>query len=73
MHDPCAVLAVTRPELFTFGARQVDVETEGGLTRGMTVVDERPGTDAVPNCDVAFSIDAAAALELIGDTVCSYG
>ena len=72
MHDPCAVLAVSRPELFNFGARHVDVETDGGLTRGMTVVDERPGTDAVPNCEVAYGIDAPAALELVVDAVCSY-
>ena len=72
MHDPCAVLAVTHPELFTFGARHVAVETTGEFTRGMTVADERPGTDAAPNCVVAYSIDAAAALELIIDAVCSY-
>ncbi len=73
MHDPCAVLAVTRPDLFTFGVRHVDVETEGSLTRGMTVVDERPGTDASPNCEVAYSLNADAALALIVDAVCSYG
>ena len=73
MHDPCAVLAVTHPGLFTFGTRHVAVETSGDLTRGMTVADERPGTDAVPNCEVAYSIDSAAALELIVDAVCSYG
>ncbi|WP_420609085.1 nucleoside hydrolase [Candidatus Poriferisodalis sp.] len=73
MHDPCAVLAVTHPELFTFGARHVDVETSGDLTRGMTVADERPGTGATPNCEVAYSIDAAPALELIVDAVGSYG
>lgn len=72
MHDPCAVLAVTHPELFSFRARHVDVETNGELTRGMTVADERPGADATPNCEVAYSIDAAAALELIVDAVCSY-
>lgn len=73
MHDPCAVLAVTHPELFAFGARHVDVETSGDLTRGMTVADERPGTGATPNCEVAYSIDAAPALELIVNAVCSYG
>ncbi len=73
MHDPCAVLAVTHPELFAFGTRHVDVETSGDLTRGMTVADERPGTDATPNCEVAYSIDAAPALELIVGAVCSYG
>ena len=73
MHDPCAVLAVTHPELFAFGNRRVDVETTGKLTRGMTVADERPGTDAVPNCEVAYSIDAAPALELVIDAIRSYG
>lgn len=72
MHDPCAVLAVTHPELFAFGARHVDVETAGDLTRGMTVADERPGTDATPNCEVAYSIDAEPALKLIVGAVCSY-
>ena len=72
LHDPCAVLAVTHPDLFEFGARHVGVETEGGLTRGMTVVDERPGTEATPNCEVAYRIDAEAALGLIVDAVCSY-
>ncbi|MDE0496571.1 MAG: nucleoside hydrolase [Acidimicrobiaceae bacterium] len=73
MHDPCAVLAVTHPELFAFDNRHVNVETTGKLTRGMTVADERPGTDAVPNCEVAYSIDAAPALELIIDAIRSYG
>lgn len=73
MHDPCAVLAVTHPDLFTFGTRHVDVETSGDLTRGMTVADERPGTVATPNCEVAVSIDAEPALDLVIDAVCSYG
>ncbi len=72
LHDPCAVLAVTHPDLFDFGARRVDVETSGELTRGMTVADERPGTEAAPNCEVAYRIDAEAALELVVDAVCSY-
>ncbi|WP_419553616.1 nucleoside hydrolase [Candidatus Poriferisodalis sp.] len=72
LHDPCAVLAVTLPALFEFGARHVEVETAGELTRGMTVADERPGTDADPNCEIAYRIDADAAMELIVDAVCSY-
>ena len=72
LHDPCAVLAVTHPELFEFGARHVDVETSGEHTRGMTIADERPGTEATPNCEVAYRIDAEAALELVVDAVRSY-
>lgn len=42
LHDPCAVLAVTHPEVVTSELRRVDVELDGRLTRGMTVVDQRP-------------------------------
>ena len=66
LHDPCAVLAVTHPELFEFAPRAVGVEVEGALTRGMTVVDERPGRlGAPPNAQVAYRIDAARAMALV--------
>ncbi len=41
LFDPCAVLAVTRPELFVMKRRNVVVETDGRYTRGMTVADLR--------------------------------
>jgi inosine-uridine nucleoside N-ribohydrolase len=68
LHDPCAVLAVTHPELFEFRRRPVAVELEGALTRGMTVVDERfsgrdSGHDRKPAADVAYRIDAASAMD----------
>ena len=66
LHDPCAVLAVTHPELFEFAPRAVAVELAGSLTRGMTVVDERPGgLGAPPNAQVAYRIDAPRAMELV--------
>ena len=43
IHDATAVMAVVAPELFRGATRPVDVELSGTLTRGMTVVDERPG------------------------------
>lgn len=73
LHDPCAVMAITHPELFEFSARHVAVETEGSLTVGMTVVDERPGADNAPNCEVADRIKAAAAMSLVLDAVTSFG
>ena len=42
LHDPCAVLAVTHPDVVSSELRRVDVELIGRLTRGMTVVDRRP-------------------------------
>jgi inosine-uridine nucleoside N-ribohydrolase len=66
LHDPCAVLAVTHPELFVFGNHRVDVEVDGALTRGMTVIDRRVARGPV---EVAWEIDAERALTLIGDAV----
>jgi inosine-uridine nucleoside N-ribohydrolase len=66
LHDPCAVLAITHPELFEFVDRHVVVETRGRHTRGMTVVDHRSTTWVQPpNCKVAMSIDTDAAKEVL--------
>ncbi len=42
LHDPCAVLAVSHPDVVEHVMRTVSVELNGALTRGMTVVDQRP-------------------------------
>lgn len=66
LHDPCAILALTHPELIEFAPRHVDVELYGSLTRGMTVVDSRQVRDAAPpNAQVGLTIDAARATELL--------
>src|SRR5690606_5864321 len=66
LHDPCAVLAVTDPHLFTTSRRRVEVETTSELTRGMTVVDRRTGRMAgEPNATVLETIDAEAAFDLV--------
>jgi len=58
LHDPCAVLAVTQPELFASEERHVEVELAGTLTRGMTVVDRRDGgRGAAPNTEVLTDLD----------------
>ena len=65
LHDPCAVFAVTHPELIRTEARAVGVETEGALTRGMTVVDQRVSRRRDPeNVRVAYGIDAEGAWDL---------
>lgn len=64
MHDPCAVLAVTHPELFTFEELRIDIETTGELTRGMSVVDTRPNGEP-PNVNVGIEAEGDALVELI--------
>ena len=66
LHDPCAVLAVTHPELLEFEPRSVRIELKGELTRGMTVVDQRATRRRDdPNVEVAFHIDAERAMRLV--------
>ena len=70
VHDPCAVLAVTHPELFTFEGRPVHVELTGTHTRGMTLVDERePRISEAGNCRVAYGVDADEVIALIMQAV----
>lgn len=69
LHDPCAVLAVTDPQLFGSSRRQVAVETTGKLTRGMMVVDRRPGSAAEPNALLLDTIDDEAAFGLLREAV----
>jgi inosine-uridine nucleoside N-ribohydrolase len=69
MHDPCAVLALTHPELFGSEPLEVHVETEGE-NRGMTVADLRrfPGV-AQPNVLVHRSIRAEDALTCLTEAM----
>ncbi len=66
LHDPCAVLAVTHPDLFEFTNHRVRIELHGTHTRGMTVIDRRVARGPV---EVAWRVDAPRALRLIGDAV----
>ncbi|MEX2627877.1 MAG: nucleoside hydrolase [Ilumatobacteraceae bacterium] len=70
VHDPLAVLALSRPELFEQARRHVAVETHGELTRGMTVIDQRTLVDRpAPNCDVVMGVDADAAWQVVVDAI----
>lgn len=73
LHDPCAVLAVTHPELLQGTRFPVQVETSGRLTRGMTVVDRRPWISPEnANCLLLEHLDHEAAMQVFLDTVASY-
>lgn len=73
VHDPCAVLALTHPELFAIEHRHVTIETVGVLTRGMTVIDRRELRERpAANCDVLTGIDADAAWDVIAAAIGSF-
>ena len=70
VHDPCAVMALTHPQLFTRRRAHVEIEMHGRLTAGMTVIDQRDLKE-VPdaNCDWLTGIDAAAGWQVIVEAI----
>lgn len=73
IHDACAVVAVTRPDLFSGALHPVEVELQGTHTRGMTVVDARAQFDGDPSVNVLSSVDASAVIDVIVEAVTSLG
>jgi inosine-uridine nucleoside N-ribohydrolase len=69
LHDPLAVAVARDPTLVRVERLHVAVETDGVLTRGMTVADRRGRPAARPNVDVALHVDAGRALALIEETL----
>ena len=69
-----AVMAVVAPELFSGIDAPVEVEVAGPLTRGMTVVDQRPGGragegPAAANARVLLDADEQAIVDGIVDAI----
>ena len=63
LHDPLAVAAALRPELFTMLETRVQVETEGIWTEGMTVAELRARRPCPhPNARVCVEVQAEAIL-----------
>jgi inosine-uridine nucleoside N-ribohydrolase len=60
LQDVLGLLALTQPPLVQTKPAVCDVETRGELTRGMTVLDNRWGTTAKPNIDLATGVDVQA-------------
>jgi inosine-uridine nucleoside N-ribohydrolase len=66
LKDVLGVVAVALPSALQSKPMQVDVETRGELTRGMTVFDQRHWLHRPTNVDVATSVDHRAVREYIG-------
>ena len=63
--EAVAVAAAIHPELLTTEPFPCDVETEGALTHGATVIDRRRLTHDRPNMDVVVDLDVAGAVDCI--------
>ncbi|WP_116644529.1 nucleoside hydrolase [Salinivibrio sp. HTSP] len=60
------------PELFECESVWMDVETQGALTTGMTVVDRYHVTGNLANTEVAMAVDRAGFLNLLCDCLRQY-
>ena len=57
MYDPCAVVALTHPEVFTSKDLYVQIDTQGEYTRGATVPDNFGLLKMKPNCKCLLDVD----------------
>lgn len=69
LKDVVGTTAVALPAAVSSEPQIVDVETKGELTRGMTVIDARPGATGSPNLRVAASLALADVREYILKTL----
>lgn len=60
MYDPLAAYYLINPKAFKTTPMDIKIETQGELTRGMTVADKRTWGDKNPNINVATSVDKEA-------------
>ena len=60
MHDPCAVMALIHPEVFTMRDYYVQIETNGEYCRGATVADWYGTLGKKPNVTAIVDVDRDA-------------
>lgn len=73
MHDPCAVMALLHPEVFTIKPMYVQVETQGEYCRGCTVGDRLGTTGHAPNADCILDVDRKRFADLLVEAMKFYG
>lgn len=65
LHDPCAIGYLLRPDLFEGKRYHVDIETQGNITRGMTLADIRPVPAKEANVFVLLDIKRKEFIEYV--------
>jgi purine nucleosidase/pyrimidine-specific ribonucleoside hydrolase len=73
LHDPLAMAVALDPSLVTFEPACVEVECEGKLTRGLTLMDRREipsHRKRAPTCRVAVEVDAERVLAMVLERLC---
>jgi inosine-uridine nucleoside N-ribohydrolase len=69
LKDVLGIVAVSLPQALTTKPMAVDVEIMGELTRGMIVIDRRPGRNPRPNVEMALKVDLQEVRNYIEQTL----
>lgn len=73
MHDPCAVMTLWHPEIFTTKDYYVAIETEGEYCRGATVADQFGVTGHAPNATCVMGVDRERFVAYMIEAMRNYG
>lgn len=65
VHDPCTIAYLLKPEIFETHTAYLDVETQGQLTAGETVVDFTGLMNQKPNAKILMDLDRRMFVDLI--------
>ena len=72
MHDPCAVMALIHPEVFTMCDYYVQIETCGDYCKGATVPDWYGVTGHAPNACCLMDVNREAFIDCLIDAVSAF-
>lgn len=72
LHDPCTIAWLIDPTMFKSDKMNVDVETQGELTRGETVCDYYTLTNKPKNTEVLLGIDREKFIKLVMTVIKSF-
>ena len=72
MHDPCAVMALLYPELFTMKDCYVQIETLGDYCKGATVPDWHGAAGHAPNATCLMDVDRDAFADRLVELIARY-
>ncbi|MRX49604.1 nucleoside hydrolase [Paracoccus sp. S-4012] len=73
LHDPCAVAWLIRPELFSGKRVNVEIETAGEFTAGMTVADWWGVTGKAANCLFVNEVDRDGLFAMLTERLARLG
>lgn len=72
IHDACTIAYLIDPSIFSFDLVNVDIETKGEYSYGMTVVDRLGITEKEPNVKFAYKLNQDKFWELFKNALKSY-